>query len=260
MFFYLWIDDDRRQLAGAWAQSVGLCIGLIFVSKLVLHVYGRAELGPSRLFSPSGHVAIATSFYGNLAILLARGRSRSFGIVLFAGAALLIVLLAASSHGAATAFPSRNRHRADDRACGSAAVLLVARAASHHHMRRSTDRAACLARGCAGRAYRWRGADWPPRPKGPNYDEPIDCNYLCMHFRDEFGLDTLGWVSHCVAFGNGGGRQPWCSNGQPLVRPDPAYEPALSTTVDPALSPLKFLSRRSIAFQSGRLLTEWSLP
>ena len=96
MFFYLWIDDDRRQVAGAWAQSVGLCIGLIFVSKLVLHVYGRAELGPSRLFSPSGHVAIATSFYGNLAILLARGRSRSFGIPLFAGATLLIVLLAAS--------------------------------------------------------------------------------------------------------------------------------------------------------------------
>jgi hypothetical protein len=96
MFFYLWIDDDRRQVAGAWAQSVGLCIGLIFVSKLVLHVCGRAELGPSRLFSPSGHVAIATSFYGNLAILLARGRSRSFGIALFAGATLLIVLLAAS--------------------------------------------------------------------------------------------------------------------------------------------------------------------
>ena len=68
------IDNDRRQMAGAWAQSVGLCIGLIFVSKLVLHVYGRAELGPFRLFSPSGHVAIATSFYGNLAILLARGR------------------------------------------------------------------------------------------------------------------------------------------------------------------------------------------
>jgi len=96
MFFYLWIDDDRRQMAGAWAQSVGLCIGLIFVSKLVLHVYGQAELGPFRLFSPSGHVAIATSFYGNLAILLARGRSRRFGIALFAGAALLIVLLAAS--------------------------------------------------------------------------------------------------------------------------------------------------------------------
>jgi PAP2 superfamily len=96
MFFYLWIDNDRRQMAGAWAQSVGLCIGLIFVSKLVLHVYGRAELGPSRLFSPSGHGAIATSFYGNLAILLARGRSRRFGIALFAGAALLIVLLAAS--------------------------------------------------------------------------------------------------------------------------------------------------------------------
>ena len=96
MFFYLWIDNDRRQMAGAWAQSVGLCIGLIFVSKLVLHVYGRAEFGPSRLFSPSGHVAIATSFYGNLAILLARGHSRIFGIALFAGAALLIVLLAAS--------------------------------------------------------------------------------------------------------------------------------------------------------------------
>jgi hypothetical protein len=96
MFFYLWIDNDRRQMAGAWAQSVGLCIGLLFVSKLVLHVYGRAELGPFRLFSPSGHVAIATSFYGNLAILLATGRSRRFGIALFAGAALLIVLLAAS--------------------------------------------------------------------------------------------------------------------------------------------------------------------
>ena len=62
MFFYLWIDDDRRQTAGPWAQSVGLCIGLIFVSKLVLHVYGRAEPGPSRLFSPSGHVAMATCF------------------------------------------------------------------------------------------------------------------------------------------------------------------------------------------------------
>jgi len=96
MFFYLWIDNDRRQMAGAWAQSVGFCIGLIFVSKLVLHVYGRAELGPFRLFSPSGHVAMATTFYGNLAILLATGRSRSSGIALFAGAALLVVLLAAS--------------------------------------------------------------------------------------------------------------------------------------------------------------------
>ena len=44
MFFYLWIDNDRRQMAGAWAQSVGLCIGLIFVSKLVQScVHGRPQ-------------------------------------------------------------------------------------------------------------------------------------------------------------------------------------------------------------------------
>jgi membrane-associated phospholipid phosphatase len=96
MFFYLWIDDARRNMARSWAQSIGLCIGLVLVSKLFLHVSGRPELGPFRLFSPSGHVAIATTFYGNIAILLARGRGRSVRNALLTGAVLLIALLAAS--------------------------------------------------------------------------------------------------------------------------------------------------------------------
>lgn len=96
MFFYLWIDDDRRPMAAPWARSVGLCIGLVFCSKLLLHLFGWIELSPFRLFSPSGHVAVATTFYGNVAILLARGRGRGVGIVLLAGASLLIALLAAS--------------------------------------------------------------------------------------------------------------------------------------------------------------------
>ncbi len=96
MFFYLWIDDDRRRMAGPWALSMGLCIGLVFSSKLLLHLFGRTELSPFRMFSPSGHVAIATTFYGNLGFLLARGRSRQFSAILFAGTSLLIALLAAS--------------------------------------------------------------------------------------------------------------------------------------------------------------------
>jgi hypothetical protein len=96
MFFYLWIDDGRRAVAGAWATSLGLCIALTIASKLLFYLHGWSQHGPLRLYSPSGHVAIATAFYGNCAMLLATGHGKTFSLAVFGGTAVLIAFLAVS--------------------------------------------------------------------------------------------------------------------------------------------------------------------
>jgi membrane-associated phospholipid phosphatase len=96
VFFYLWVDDDRRAVARPWTICLGLCIALTVVGKLVLHLHGWKELGPWRFYSPSGHVAIATAFYGSCAMLLRKGRGTAFGVAVLGAVVVLIALLAAS--------------------------------------------------------------------------------------------------------------------------------------------------------------------
>jgi membrane-associated phospholipid phosphatase len=96
MFFYLWTDDRRRPLAQGWAVAFGLCVALTLAGKFIFYLIGDGDRNSTAFQNPSGHVAIATGFYGCCALLLARGRPQSTRALITVGAAMLVGLLAAS--------------------------------------------------------------------------------------------------------------------------------------------------------------------
>jgi membrane-associated phospholipid phosphatase len=95
LFFYLWTDDERRVLARGWAVAFGLCVFLIIVSKFTFYLLGN-QTKLFRIHSPSGHVAIATSFYGCWAMMLATGRNQTTRVLICVGTAILLGTIAAS--------------------------------------------------------------------------------------------------------------------------------------------------------------------
>jgi FtsH-binding integral membrane protein len=96
VFFYLWSDDERRALARSWAISFGLCVLLTVAGKFVLHLIRWNDGTALRLLSPSGHVAIGTSFYGCCAMMLSMQQGRTMRAVIWTGVALLLGLIAVS--------------------------------------------------------------------------------------------------------------------------------------------------------------------
>jgi hypothetical protein len=96
LFFYLWSSDERRVLARTWAVALGGCLLLTILSKLACYLLDGNSAGPLRIRSPSGHVAMATAFYGCSAIMLAVGRSLAARMLLYVGTAALLGALAAS--------------------------------------------------------------------------------------------------------------------------------------------------------------------
>jgi membrane-associated phospholipid phosphatase len=96
VFLYLWSDDERRILAHRWVMAFGLCVLLTVVSKFVFHLIRWNEGTAFRLLSPSGHVAIATGFYGCCATMLTARSSRAVRILVCISTILLLSLIAAS--------------------------------------------------------------------------------------------------------------------------------------------------------------------
>jgi hypothetical protein len=96
VFLYLWSADERRAMTRAWAIALSLSVLLVVTSKLLCYLLSGYQSGALRIRSPSGHVAIATTFYGCIAIMLAVKRSLSMQLLMAIGTATLLVLLAAS--------------------------------------------------------------------------------------------------------------------------------------------------------------------
>jgi len=96
VFFYLWSDDARRALARSWAVAFGLCVLLTVTSKFAFYLIGGKEANSFALRSPSGHVAIATGFYGCCALMLAAGRGQAERMLICVGTVMLVGILAAS--------------------------------------------------------------------------------------------------------------------------------------------------------------------
>jgi hypothetical protein len=96
VFFYLWSDDERRTLARSWAVAFGLCIFLTITSKFAFYLVGGKQPNSLALRSPSGHVAIATGFYGCCALMLAAGRGQAVRILICVGMVMLVGMLAAT--------------------------------------------------------------------------------------------------------------------------------------------------------------------
>ncbi len=96
LFLHLWSHEEQRALAGGWAMTFGLCVLLTVTSKLVLYLIAGNEETSAVLRSPSGHAAIATGFYGCLALVLATGRTRIVRALLCVATAGLIAMIAAS--------------------------------------------------------------------------------------------------------------------------------------------------------------------
>ncbi len=96
LFFYFWIADERRGTSRPWAIALLTCIALIISSKVLFYLLSDTQTGPDRLRSPSGHVAIATTFYGCIAAVLAVGRRQVERVLICLVTVVLLVLLAAS--------------------------------------------------------------------------------------------------------------------------------------------------------------------
>src|SRR5258708_7389411 len=95
IFFYLCIQPDRRQLSRDCALVLGFCIVLTITCKMAFYLAD----GPThitRLRSPSGHVAIATTFYGCCAMLFSCGRRNLVRLLVGIGTAVFVFALAAS--------------------------------------------------------------------------------------------------------------------------------------------------------------------
>jgi undecaprenyl-diphosphatase len=96
IFFYLWSDDERRALAPSWAVAFGLCVFLTITSKFAFYLIGGKQPNSFTLRSPSGHVAIATGFYGCCALMLAAGRGQAERVLICVGTVMLVGMLAAT--------------------------------------------------------------------------------------------------------------------------------------------------------------------
>jgi undecaprenyl-diphosphatase len=96
VFFYLWSDDERRALARSWAVAFGLCIFLTIMGKFAFYLIAWNQPNSFVLRSPSGHVAIATGFYGCCALMLAAGRGQAARVLVCVGTVVLVGMLAAS--------------------------------------------------------------------------------------------------------------------------------------------------------------------
>jgi membrane-associated phospholipid phosphatase len=95
IFFFLWSHPDHRDLARGWAIALGLCIALTVAAKVALYL-GDNPTHIVRLRSPSGHVAIATTFYGSCAMLLSSNKGKATRLLAGIGTALLLCGLAGS--------------------------------------------------------------------------------------------------------------------------------------------------------------------
>jgi hypothetical protein len=95
VLFYLWCRPERQRLAQGWAVAFGLCIILTVSGKLAFYLEHDAAVG-SRANSPSGHVAIAMTFYGGCAMLLSFRRRPSVRYLATAATFLFVCVLAAS--------------------------------------------------------------------------------------------------------------------------------------------------------------------
>jgi hypothetical protein len=96
LFLYLWSDDERRALARSWAMAFGLCVFLTIVGKLAFYLIAWNQPNSFALRSPSGHVAIATGFYGCCALMLADGRDQAARVLICVGTVVFVGMLAAS--------------------------------------------------------------------------------------------------------------------------------------------------------------------
>jgi membrane-associated phospholipid phosphatase len=95
VFVTLWLAPARRR-AIAWAAAIAFCCGVMVALKIGLVPCGRPWLGRS-LANPSGHAALAATFYGSLTLLwLDHITSVAGRIVVAVSVALGIVAIAAS--------------------------------------------------------------------------------------------------------------------------------------------------------------------
>jgi hypothetical protein len=94
--FFLWTGDRRRVLARSWTVALGLSVLLTVASKFAFYFVGEGQRNPFSLRSPSGHVAMATGFYGRCALLLSAGRFRAARVLIYVGTTTLVGMLAAS--------------------------------------------------------------------------------------------------------------------------------------------------------------------
>jgi membrane-associated phospholipid phosphatase len=84
---YLWAGGFRRA-ALAWGGAVLSCAALAFLLKVGFRTC-HAQLGELAIISPSGHAALATTLYGSVAFMFARGSRTLAGVAIALSAAAL---------------------------------------------------------------------------------------------------------------------------------------------------------------------------
>lgn len=94
LFVYLAYAKSLRAAVG-WAAALMLCIGLTIAAKMVCHACG-GQVQAFAIRSPSGHVALGTTFYGAAALIFSLGRGRLVRLMVLLGCAAVIVAIAVS--------------------------------------------------------------------------------------------------------------------------------------------------------------------
>jgi membrane-associated phospholipid phosphatase len=77
-------------------SGFGLCVFLTIASKFAFYLIGGKQPNSLILRSPSGHVAIATGFYGCCALMLTAGRGQAERVLICIGTVMLVGMLAAT--------------------------------------------------------------------------------------------------------------------------------------------------------------------
>ncbi len=91
---YLWVRGSARS-AGSFAATILACVALTVLSKVGFRDCG-VDAALLDLRSPSGHVALSTTFYFCAALLLTADAARPLRFIALAAATLLLALIAAS--------------------------------------------------------------------------------------------------------------------------------------------------------------------
>ena len=96
VLLYLWINGEPHKLIRSWILLSVMCVALAVAGKILCYLLDWQTLGPWRMHSPSGHVAIGVAVYGGCATLLAIGRSYPERLLIWSATGTLVIALALS--------------------------------------------------------------------------------------------------------------------------------------------------------------------
>ncbi|MGH2509535.1 MAG: phosphatase PAP2 family protein [Ktedonobacteraceae bacterium] len=93
ILFLALLATRQRVAARGWALSIALCIAAVVVAKIGFEAWG-GRIPTLHIHSPSGHIALSTTFYGGVAILFGNRRPLALRLAAWLFALTVVVAIA----------------------------------------------------------------------------------------------------------------------------------------------------------------------